>query len=238
VLIDTACRSPFHHPPDRLNFRRTDFANSQTHLEGHIPFDSELHNGMALNTCVENFSDAVLQALVASTLKCRPRDDPRPPIPARNQDEIRLKNRLRRRWQVTRDLALKAEDNRLQRSVTRRPNEWRNDQWSATLESFHPEDHSLWRITKRVMRVPTPSPPLVTPVGIALSVSEKLETQFQPVTDPSVAVIIEMVDLGLRSYLMATASEPKLANPEEVQVAIRGLKFSKTPGRKGNPNRA
>ena len=96
-----------------------------------------------------------------------------------------------------------------------------------------------------MMRVPTPSPSLVTPMGIAHSVSEKaealadkLETQFQPVTDPSVPEIFELVDLGLRSYLMATASEPKLANAEEVQVAIRCLKFSKTPARKGIPKRA
>ena len=69
VLIDTACRSSFHHPPDRPNFRRTDWANFQTHLEDHIPFDPELHNGMAIDTCVENFSGAVLQALAASTPK-------------------------------------------------------------------------------------------------------------------------------------------------------------------------
>ena len=50
------------------------------------------------------------------------------PIPAGIQDEIRLKNRLRRQWQVTRDPSLRAEVNRLQRSVTRRLNEWRNDQ--------------------------------------------------------------------------------------------------------------
>ena len=82
VLIDTASRSPFHHPPDRLNFRRTDWANFQTHLENHIPFEPELINGMAIDTCVENFSGAVLQTLAVSTPKCRPRDDPRPPIPA------------------------------------------------------------------------------------------------------------------------------------------------------------
>jgi len=27
VIIDTACRSFFHHPPDRLEFRRTDWEN-------------------------------------------------------------------------------------------------------------------------------------------------------------------------------------------------------------------
>jgi hypothetical protein len=114
---------------------------------------------MAIDTCVENFFGAVLKALAASTLKCRPCDDPRPPIPAVIQDEIRLKNWLRRQWQVTRTPALKAEVSRPQSSVTRQFNEWRSDQLSATLESLDPEDQSLWRMTKRVIRIPTPSPP-------------------------------------------------------------------------------
>ena len=108
--------------------------------------------------------------------------------------------------------------------MIRRLNEWRNDQWSATLESLDPEDQSLWRMTKRVMRVFTPSPLLVTLGRIALSGSENakvladnLETQFQPVTDPSVPVVIEMVDVALRSYFLTHASEPKLTNPGEVQ---------------------
>jgi len=89
-------------------------------LEDLIPFDPELHNEMAIDKWVENFSGAVLKALAASTLKRRPRDNPRPPIPAGIQDEISLKNRLRRQWQITRDPALTAEVNRLQRSVTHR----------------------------------------------------------------------------------------------------------------------
>jgi hypothetical protein len=96
VLIATTCRSSFLHPPDRPDFRRTDGANFQTHLEDQIPFDPELHNEMAIDTCVENFSGAVRKALAASTSKCGPRDDPRPPIPAGIQGEIRLMYRLRR----------------------------------------------------------------------------------------------------------------------------------------------
>jgi hypothetical protein len=86
VLIDTACRSSFPHASDRPNFRRTDWANFQTHLEDQIPFDPQFHNGMAIDTCVENFSGAILQALTEPTPKCRPRGDPRPPIPAGIQD--------------------------------------------------------------------------------------------------------------------------------------------------------
>jgi hypothetical protein len=53
------------------------------------------------------------------------------------------------------------------------------------------EDRSLWKMTKRVMRVPTLPPPLQVPAGLALSDFEKaealadsLEAQMQPVNDP------------------------------------------------------
>jgi hypothetical protein len=65
-----------------------------------------------------------------------------------------------------------------------------------------------------------------------------VEAQLQPVTDPSVPAVIEMVDVALRSYFLTPASEPKLTNPHEVQEAIRGLKFSKAPGLNIIPNRA
>ena len=143
VFIDTACRTSFPHPPDRPNLRRTDWSKFQTQLEVAIRFIPELHNRMAIDIYVQNFSSAVLGPVAACNPKCRPRDDPRSPITAGIQDQICLRNRLRRWSQVTRDPALKAEDNRLQRSVTGRLNEWRNDQWIATLEYLHPEDQSL-----------------------------------------------------------------------------------------------
>jgi len=114
---------------------------------------------MVIDMCVEKIYGAVLKALAASTAKRRPPAYPRPPIPACNQENISLKNRQWRHSEVNRGPTLTAEVNRLQRSVTRRLNEWWNDQWSATPESLDPEDQSLWRMAKRVMGVPTPSPP-------------------------------------------------------------------------------
>jgi len=58
------------------------------------------------------------------------------------------------------------------------------------------------------------------------------------VTDPSVLVIIEIVEVALRSYFMPPASEQKIINPEKIQKAIRGLKVSKAPGPNDIPNRA
>jgi hypothetical protein len=72
----------------------------------------------------------------------------------------------------------------------------------------------------------------------AEALADSLETEFQPVTNPSVAAVIEMVDLSLRSHYMTPASEPKLTNPEEVREAMRALKVRKAPGPIGIPNRA
>jgi len=100
-------------------------------------------------------------------------------------------------------------------------------------------------MTRQVMRIPTPSPPLVTPGVLPLSKSEKaealadrLEVQFQPVNDLSVPAVIEMVKEAMRAYSLAPTSKPELTNPTEVQDTIRGLKVSNAPGPDGIPNRA
>ena len=87
--------------------------------------------------------------------------------------------------------------------------------------------------------------PLVTPRGIALSDFEKaealddnLETQFQPVIDPSVPAFIEMVDVALRSYFMIPATEPNLTNPAEVQEVNSCLRYNKVPDPNGIPYKA
>jgi hypothetical protein len=66
-----------------------------------------------------------------------------------------------------------------------------------------------------MMRIPTPSPPLVTPGGLALSDSEKaealadsLEVQFQPVNDLSVPAVIEVVNEAMRSYFVRRQVTP------------------------------
>jgi hypothetical protein len=69
-------------------------------------------------------------------------------------------------------------------------------------------------MTKRVMRIPTPSAPLLTPGGLALSdagkteaLADSLEAQYQPVSAPSVSAVIEMDVLELESYFQTPASE-------------------------------
>jgi hypothetical protein len=184
-----------------------DWAELQACLDDRLPGNPVVNDEEAIDKCVEELTRAIQEATAESAPKRRPRADPHPPLPASTQNEIRHKNRLRGQSQVTRDPPLEAHVNRLQRSANYRLNEWRNEMWSETLESLDSEDQSLWQITKRVMRVPTPSPPLQEPGGLALSDSEKAEdladshqVQFELVNDPSGPAAIEMVGEAMRAY--------------------------------------
>jgi hypothetical protein len=123
ILIDTSCRSSFQYLPDRPNFTRMDWAAFQACLEHRLPGNPVVVDEEAIDKCREELTSAIQEATAASAPRRRPRVDPRPPLPASIQDEIRLKNRLRRQWQITRDPTLKVQINRLQRSMTYQLNE-------------------------------------------------------------------------------------------------------------------
>jgi len=61
----------------------------------------------------------------------------------------------------------------------------------------------------------------------AEALADTLETQFQPVGNPSVPAVIEMVDVALRSYIQTPTSEPRLTNPDENHEAIGDLKAAR-----------
>jgi hypothetical protein len=91
VLIDTQCRSSFLSPPDRQDFRKTDWSKFQACLDAGMPPSPDLPNEWAIDVCVKKLTGAILKALVDSTPKCRPRAHPQPSLSAHIQDEIRLK---------------------------------------------------------------------------------------------------------------------------------------------------
>jgi len=118
---------------------------------------------MAIGTCVENVSVAVLTAPAASIRKRRPRNDKWLLILAGIQDEMHMTSRQQEQWQINRDNVLKDEVKFLQRSVTRRLSDCSKGHCNATPAPLNPEDQSMFRVTLGVMRVPTPTPLLVTP---------------------------------------------------------------------------
>jgi hypothetical protein len=68
--------------PARPDYRQIDWVKFQASLEERPPSSPLLPIEVEIETCVEEMSSAILEALAASTVESRPRDDPQPPIPA------------------------------------------------------------------------------------------------------------------------------------------------------------
>jgi hypothetical protein len=98
LLIDTTCRSSFKNLLDLLYFTRMDWAAFQACLDVRLPGNPVVNDEEAIDKYVEDLTSAIQEVTAASAPKRRPRAEPRPPPPANIQDEIRLKNRLRRQW--------------------------------------------------------------------------------------------------------------------------------------------
>jgi hypothetical protein len=77
ILIDTTCRSFFFNPPDRPDFKRTDWSKFQACLDNVIPFNAETADEGGIDACVGSLTSAISGALEVSTPKSRLRTDPR-----------------------------------------------------------------------------------------------------------------------------------------------------------------
>jgi hypothetical protein len=98
ILMDTQRRSSFLNPPDHSDLRKNDGLKFQAYLKVRLPPNSDLPNEGAIDACGKELTSAMSNVQADSTPKCRQRAYLRPPLPAHIQDEIRLKNRLRRQW--------------------------------------------------------------------------------------------------------------------------------------------
>jgi hypothetical protein len=65
VLIDTRCRSSFLNLPDCPDYRWTECVKFQASVEDRLPSTLILSNEVEIDTCGEEVSSAIVQALAA-----------------------------------------------------------------------------------------------------------------------------------------------------------------------------
>ncbi|GFY56847.1 uncharacterized protein TNIN_236741 [Trichonephila inaurata madagascariensis] len=85
------------------------------------------------------------------------------------------RNKARKLWQFTRHPQHKTELNRLQNTIKRKVNLYRQQVWEDHLTSLEAEDGSLWGTAKAFRRKAAPISALNGPNGTALSDTHKTE---------------------------------------------------------------
>nr|CAD7409541.1 unnamed protein product [Timema cristinae] len=192
VLVNLGRAVSFIDPPEKPDLKRTDwdrFTNVLRERLGPIP---TFRTAAEIDRGAEFITSAIKGSLEASTPRHRPKRAPQASLPDSILRHVREKNRLRKAWQISRDPVDKANWSRKVHAVREMVREYRNSVWEDKIESLCVQDRSLWQMTRNLMRVPAPRPPIVSRNGVANSDQEKadalaehLEAQFVPTDNPS-----------------------------------------------------
>ncbi|GFW27253.1 probable RNA-directed DNA polymerase from transposon X-element [Trichonephila clavipes] len=156
------------------------------------------------------------------------------------------RNRARKIWQFTRHPQDKTNLNRLQNTIKRKVNLYRQQVWEEHLTSLDTEDGSLWGTAKAFRRKAAPISALNGPTGTALSdthktelIAQSLESQFKlnDIQNPHKdEYITNTVDAYFTANTNNTDQIPP-ALPSEVIFYIKKIKVRKCPGRDGITNK-
>ncbi|GFU98395.1 probable RNA-directed DNA polymerase from transposon X-element [Trichonephila clavipes] len=156
------------------------------------------------------------------------------------------RNRARKIWQFTRHPQDKTTLNRLQNTIKRKVNLYRQQVWEEHLTSLDTEDGSLWGTDKAFRRKAAPISALNGPTGTALSdthktelIAQSLESQFQ-LNDIQNPHKDEYITNTVDAYFTANTNNTDQilpALPSEVIFYIKKIKVRKCPGRDGITNK-
>ena len=149
---------------------------------------------------------------------------------------ITEKRRARSKWQKTRNPRDKTTLNRLTHRLTNALKADRNDSFRYYVSNLSPDDHTIWKATKKIKRPITPIPPIRKhDQSWARSNEEKANTfahhlaqVFKPLpsNDPT-------FDTGIKKYLDTPGQlslPPRPLTPAEVRKEITTTNSHKAPG--------
>jgi len=168
-------------------------------------------------------------------------------LPQRIRLLIQEKNRVRRRFQRTRDPILGRLKNRLQSQVHEEISQLKQDRWTQKIQSLQTEDNSLWRLQKVLRNPYKPLSPIHGTQGVKYTNADKaeafadsLEAQCKPVYDDADLNHIERIHrIVIRDLNDETDNDDlNSASPSEVRQILKDLKANKAPGHDEIPNKA
>lgn len=147
-------------------FSEADWPGFKEHVNNSLHVNASLffRNKIQIDAGIKQFTESICDAVAAHTPR-RPLDTFKLKLTSEIKELIATKNRLRKRWQKSRDKELKSQVNSLTAAIARQISSLKNHSWSRKLETANTQDNSIWRLSKAVRRKNCNIPPLVTANG-------------------------------------------------------------------------
>lgn len=214
----------------------------QSHLDKNIHIPPQFSSTEEIDASISNLTQQTADSIKTSSAppKCH---DPLKfnnfvHLPFHLRSLINYKHRLRRRWQRSRSVQDKKLLNIITRKLKVQLDEYTYNNYQSYLEDVHPDDGSLWKETKRILRKTDDVPPLqLSPNNYVTTCPEKceifadhLEDTFSPNMNIISASQNEMVNNFIAEEYPTVELPVDYCSPHEVSCGIKMLKNKKAPG--------
>ncbi|GBL62391.1 putative RNA-directed DNA polymerase from transposon X-element, partial [Araneus ventricosus] len=199
-----------------------------------------------IDEAIQKFTCCITSAINLST-RTKVISGPFRQLPKEILTKIKIKNRLRKLYQITFFPPYKRKAYKLQKEIQKDIETYDNNRWKETIMDINPEDNTLYEMNRKLSKKFIPTPPILdtdgikyTPLGKANAFKHSLENSFQENPEPYCNLHINEVNNSINSYFnnLATSSTPDLISSQEVINLIKKINPQKATGPDGVPNKA
>ncbi|KAL1447787.1 hypothetical protein WDU94_010908 [Cyamophila willieti] len=219
-----------------------DWEYFQSHLSDNIHIPSVFPSPNDIDNAVADFTHSVAESI--NTASGPPKyHDPLKynsfvHLPFHLRSLITYKHRLRRKWQHSRSARDKKLLNIITRKLRAQLDEYAYENYQSYLEDIHPDDGTLWKETKRILRKVDDIPPLqnssLYPVTSCPDKCEAFADHLEATFSPNLDIIsnsqLENVMSSINQHPPTVELPVDYCSPQEVNCGIKLLKNKKAPG--------
>lgn len=220
----------------RLNFKKANWKMFKSILNTAIDIPKALKTPEDTNRCIQDFTSCIKDASKAAIPKITNRTMNE--LPADIIELIKIKNKIRRKWQKRRRRTIKTALNNLINTIGNLIKEYRNQQWEKKLQHVNENSNDVWttarKFTKKFTRIHFIHS---SNNGLVYSASEKANA----IADTFEQTHLQNIDMGndihekqvnrLTRHIPSSKDEKiELVKPSEILRIISRLKKSKAPG--------
>jgi hypothetical protein len=160
IIITLSTHPIWKTPPPKLFTNKTNWKAFQQYIAGNIDLALRIQTTTELEDAVDYITNLIQEAAWKATPSGYKTTPAKHNVPLYIRHLITEKRRVRSKWQRTRNPRDKTTLNRLTHRLTNALKEDRNESFRYYVSHLSPDDHTIWKATKKINRPITPIPPI------------------------------------------------------------------------------